>query len=174
MEENRKTWKKVLELILLGLMFLTGIFLFGVLVYFGGSKIIYKGVTQLFGFSSSLSSNIVLAVLGVFFWIILYALALFIYASFIYSIIATIRFFVGAAKREKTTREKLVVYLLISVFSLSLGLWVSIVNIPQFWGYITCIAYGIMAFMCFILCDGFKNIKKEKQEAQNENKKEVE
>ena len=173
MEEKRKTWKRALELIFLGVMFFIGIFLFGVLVYYGGSKIIYKGVTALFGFSSSLSSNIVLAVLGVAFWIILYAVALFIYTAFVYSNIAITKFFFSAMKRENHSREKLITYLAISVFMLTLVLWVSIVNIPQFWGYLVCIAYGVLAFVCFVLCDGFKNIKKKKQTI-GEDKKEVE
>jgi hypothetical protein len=172
MEEKRKTWKRALELIFLGMMFLIGIFLFGVLVYYGGSKIIYKGVTALFGFASSLSSNIVLAVLGVAFWIVLYALALFIYTAFVYSNVAITKFFFSAMKKENLSREKLITYLAISVFMLTLVLWVSIVNIPQVWGYLVCIAYGILAFVCFVLCDGFKNIKKKKQ-TTDENQKEV-
>lgn len=174
MEENKKTWKRAIESITLVMMFLLGIFLFGVLVYFGGSKIIYKGVTALFGFASSLSSNIVLAALGVLLWIVLYAVALFIYAAFVYALVAIFRFFIGSTKKENTTREKVLVYLLLSVFFLSLVLWVSIVNIPYFWGYLSSIILGVMAFLCFMLCDGFKNIKKKKQEAQEENKKEVE
>ena len=172
--ESRKTWKKILEIIVLGVMFFLGIFLFGVLVYFGGSKIIYKGVTALFGFSSSLSSNIILAVLGVFFWIILYALALFIYTAFVYSAVAITRFFFGAMKKENLSRGKLITYLAITCFMLTFGLWVSIVNIPATWGYLCCIAYGILAFVCFVLCDGFKNIKKQENKIEEENKKEVE
>ena len=179
-----KNWKKIVEAVLLCLMTLACVFFLGVLIYFGIGKIINKGVTAFFGFASSLSSNFILAFLGVVFWIFLYAVAILVYAALVYCCVAVFRFFVGVCKGEKITREKLAVYLAITAFCLSLGLYVSIVNIPHFWGYLTSIAIGISSFICFVMCDGFKNIKIPKEKKvdikpegkleKNENKKEVE
>lgn len=179
-----KNWKKIVEAVLLCLMTLACVFFLGVLIYFGVGKIIYKGVTAFFGFASSLSENFVLAFLGVVFWIFLYAVAIFVYAALVYCCVAVFRFFVDICKGEKITREKLAVYLAITGFCFSLGLYVSIVNIPHFWGYLTSILIGLSSFVCFVLCDGPKNIKIPKEEKENkkpkeklekkENKKEVE
>ena len=172
-----KNWKRIIESILLFIMALACLFFIGVLIYFGVSKIIYKGVTAFFGFSSSLSENFILAFLGVALWIFLYAVAILVYTSLIYCFVGIVKFFLGACRGEKITKEKLVVYIVITLFCLSFGLYVSIINIPHFWGYLTSIALGVLSFICFVLCDGFKNLKKQKKEKvveeQQEEKEEV-